>query len=276
MFIGAGVADALDPSRARSDGEERLLVGGEGHRPGTGGDTEQRYERLEAFAREHWDVRSVDYRWSAQDNVTLDGVPYVGPLTPRADRAFMATGFAKWGMTGGTAAALLLADLLLDRESPWARLFLSRAPHAARLRAAARAGERGHGRALRGRPHHQARPQADRGPAAGGGRDRRLGGETVAGYRDERGILVAVSATCTHLGCRVSFNSAERSWDCPCHSSRFATSRSGRVCLTAGADQTDTSAAACRSRGAGAVAARIPSGTAAAVKGGLPRADTAT
>ena len=61
------------------DGEELLLVGGEGHRTGTGGDTEERYRRLEAFAREHWDVRSVDYRWSAQDNTTVDGLPFVGP-----------------------------------------------------------------------------------------------------------------------------------------------------------------------------------------------------
>ena len=62
--------------------EELLIVGGEGHKPGTGGDTEERYARLEAFAREHWDVRSVDYRWSAQDNTTDDGLPFVGRLTP--------------------------------------------------------------------------------------------------------------------------------------------------------------------------------------------------
>ena len=95
------------------DGEELLLVGGEGHRVGASIDTEERYGGLEAFAREHWDVRSVDYRWSSQDNFTLDGAPYVGELTPRSDRALMATGFAKWGITGGTAAAQLLADLVL-------------------------------------------------------------------------------------------------------------------------------------------------------------------
>ena len=67
------------------DGEELLLVGGEGHRTGTGGDTEERYRALERFAREHWDVESVEYRWSAQDNTTVDGVPYVGRLTPRDD-----------------------------------------------------------------------------------------------------------------------------------------------------------------------------------------------
>ncbi|HET6551893.1 MAG TPA: FAD-binding oxidoreductase, partial [Solirubrobacter sp.] len=122
MFISAD-----GPTRSvravRVGRSERLLVGGEGHRTGTGGDTEQRYQRLEAFAREHWDVRSVDYRWSAQDPITVDGLPYIGRLTPFEPRMLMATGFAKWGITNGTAAALLISDLVLGRENPYARLF---------------------------------------------------------------------------------------------------------------------------------------------------------
>jgi Rieske Fe-S protein len=169
-------------------------------------------------------VRSVDYRWSAQDNSTVDGVPYVGALTPRADRVFMATGFAKWGMTGGTAAAQLLTDLLLGRENASAGLF---DPNRLRLRASvprlvkenAQAGLRFVGDRLTKRGE---RPIEDL--HAGEGDIVRLGDETVAGYRDERGELIAVSATCTHLGCRVNWNTAERSWDCPCHGSRFAPS----------------------------------------------------
>jgi Rieske Fe-S protein len=203
------------------DGEELLLVGGEGHRTGTGGDTEERYSRLEAFAREHWDVRSIDYRWSAQDNTTVDQVPYVGPITPRADRVFMATGFAKWGMSGGTAAGLLLCDLLLGYDNPWAGLF---DPNRLTLRASAVrlvkenavAGLRFVGDKItkRGsRSIEELQPgEAD---------IVRLDGETVAAYCDDNGVLSAVSPTCTHLGCQVSWNRAERSWDCPCHGSRF-------------------------------------------------------
>ena len=98
-------------------------MGGEGHRTGQGGDTELRYEALERFAREHWDVRSVEYRWSAQDNVTIHGVPYVGRVLPHSDTLLMATGFAKWGLTGGTAAAMILSDRILGRDNAWAGLF---------------------------------------------------------------------------------------------------------------------------------------------------------
>ena len=105
MFI-SGDSPTRSVRAVPVDGEELLLVGGEGHRTGEGGDTEERYRALERFAREHWDVQAVEYRWSAQDNTTLDGLPYAGPLTPLNRRVLMATGFAKWGITNGTAAAM--------------------------------------------------------------------------------------------------------------------------------------------------------------------------
>ena len=203
-------------------GEELLLVGGEGHKTGWGGDTEQRYRALEAFAREHWDVRSVEYRWSAQDNMTIDTLPYVGRLTPRSTGVFMATGFAKWGLTGGTAAALLLCDLVLGRANPWAELFdpyrIKPLPAALKfVEENAQVGLRFVGDRItkRGtRSIDELRP--------GEGDIVRHNGEKVAGHRREDGSLVAVSTRCTHLGCQLNFNTAERSWDCPCHGSRFA------------------------------------------------------
>jgi glycine/D-amino acid oxidase-like deaminating enzyme/nitrite reductase/ring-hydroxylating ferredoxin subunit len=204
------------------DGEELLLVGGEGHKPGTGGDTEERYRRLEEFARQHWDVASVDYRWSAQDNTTIDTVPYVGRLTPFSKRVFMATGFAKWGMTGGTAAALILSDLLLGRENAWAELFdpnrFKPLASASKLvKENAEAGLHFFGDRLRNRGTRSIEDLQ-----LGEGDIVRLEGQKVAAYRDETGKVTAVSPTCTHLGCLVNFNNAEKSWDCPCHGSRFA------------------------------------------------------
>jgi glycine/D-amino acid oxidase-like deaminating enzyme len=181
MFI-SGDSPTRSVRAVPLDGEELLLVGGEGHRPGSGGDTRERYATLERFAREHWDVESVEYRWSAQDNTTIDSLPYAGPMSPRTDRVLMATGFAKWGMTGGTAAAMILA------------------------------GDRARKRGDRPIEHL----------APGEGDIVRLYGEKVAGYRDDDGALIAVSPVCSHLGCQVNWNTAERSWDCPCHGSRFA------------------------------------------------------
>ncbi len=221
MFISAG-----SPTRSVRavpvGGEELLLVGGEGHRTGQGGDTEQRYAALERFAREHWDVESVEYRWSSQDNMTLDSVPYVGPVRPREDRVLMATGFAKWGMTGGTAAAMMLADRLLGRENAWGELFNPNRVKAARASLSrfveenAQVGVRFFGDRLTKRGE---RPIEDLAP--GEGDIVRLAGEKVAGYRDDDGTLTAVSPVCSHLGCQVNWNRAERSWDCPCHGSRF-------------------------------------------------------
>jgi glycine/D-amino acid oxidase-like deaminating enzyme/nitrite reductase/ring-hydroxylating ferredoxin subunit len=210
------------PMGGRNSDDELLMVGGEGHKTGTESDTELRYERLEAFAREHWDVRSVEHRWSAQDPITLDQLPYVGQLTPRNDEVLMATGFAKWGMTGGTAAALLLADLALGRPAMWADLFdpnrLTVRQSLPRLvKENAQVAARFVGDRLR---HADKRPLENLRPGEGAIVEH--DGEQVAAARDEDGTLHAVSARCTHLGCLVSWNNAERSWDCPCHGSRFA------------------------------------------------------
>ncbi len=203
-------------------GEELLLVGGEGHRTGTGGDTEERYRALEAFAREHWDVSSVDYRWSAQDNITLDRLPYAGPIRPREDRVLMATGFAKWGMTGGTAAAHVLADRLLDRDNPAAALFdpnrlNARASIPTFLKENTEVGLHFFGDRLT-KPGRRSLDDLE----PGEGDIVRHEGEKVAAYRDAGGAVTAVSPTCTHLGCQLNFNRAEKSWDCPCHGSRFS------------------------------------------------------
>jgi len=221
MFLSAG-----SPTRSVRavpvKGHDMLLVGGEGHKPGTGGDTERHYAALERFAREHWSVQAVEWRWSTQDNTTVDSLPYIGSMTPRSDRVLMATGFNKWGMTNGTVAGLLLADLLNDRPNDWADLF---DPNRFKPRAAARklvsenaqAGLRFIGDRITKRG---SRDLDDLEPGEG---DITLHkGEKVAGHRRDDGSLVAVSPVCTHLGCQVSWNSAERSWDCPCHGSRFA------------------------------------------------------
>ena len=142
-------------------------------------------------------------------------------MTPFDDRVLMATGFAKWGMTGGTAAAQLLTDLVLGRENPYAALF---DPNRLNLRASAPsscARTRGR-RALRRRPRQAPRTPADRRPAPGEGDIVRHGGEKVAAYRDEDGTLDAVSPSAPTSAARSTSTAPSARWDCPCHGSRFA------------------------------------------------------
>ncbi len=105
------------------DGSSYVLTGGEGHRATETGDAAVRYRRLEAFARERLGAGETSFRWSTQDVMPLDGLPYVGTLSPTAAHLHVITGLRKWGLTNGTAGALILADTLSGRHNPWAAVF---------------------------------------------------------------------------------------------------------------------------------------------------------
>jgi glycine/D-amino acid oxidase-like deaminating enzyme/nitrite reductase/ring-hydroxylating ferredoxin subunit len=207
------------PKRSLRSAGELLIVGGESHEPGSSEARPERFQRLEEFAREHWEVERVTHRWSAQDPTPYDDLPVIGPYMPSESRLFVASGFMKWGLTSGTFAGTILSALLTDGSHPWAeafdprRLTLRRLPSLAKhnLKAA---------QLLTGRlrPAEAASPvEVPRGEA----RVVRRGLGKSGYFRDEDGVLHGVSLRCTHLGCLLKFNDAERSWDCPCHGSRF-------------------------------------------------------
>jgi glycine/D-amino acid oxidase-like deaminating enzyme/nitrite reductase/ring-hydroxylating ferredoxin subunit len=202
------------------DGQRLLIVTGEHFKPGADG-VEDRWQRLAAWTREHFKVDALAYHWAAQDNVTADHVPYVGPLHHGAKHVYVAAGFNAWGMTSGVMAGQLLAALIDGAEPPWADVYDPRRIH---LKAEAGAflkanlAVAGHFLGDRLRSSHLDSPDE---LAAGSGAVMRVNGERCAVYRDTAGGLHAVAATCTHLGCTVAFNDAEHSWDCPCHGSRF-------------------------------------------------------
>jgi glycine/D-amino acid oxidase-like deaminating enzyme/nitrite reductase/ring-hydroxylating ferredoxin subunit len=221
MYISAGQPTRSIRSHPLPDGEI-LIVGGEGHKTGQGGDTAERYRALERFAREHWDVESVEYQWASQDNVAVDHVPYIGKFAPLSRRLYVATGFQKWGLAQGVAAAMILEDAILGRDNPWADLYdPGRMKPLASAKDLVKENANVAGRFIGDRVTKRGRRDAAE-LAPGEGDIADLGGQKVAAFRDEDGVLHAVSPVCTHLGCQLNWNSGDRSWDCPCHGSRFS------------------------------------------------------
>jgi glycine/D-amino acid oxidase-like deaminating enzyme/nitrite reductase/ring-hydroxylating ferredoxin subunit len=202
-------------------GERVLLVAGESHSVGEKNDTEACYRRLVDWATARFGLKEVQYRWSAQDWYSADKVPLIGPISPGSRRISTATGFGGWGMAPGIAASRILADRILETKNPWASLY---SPRRAKLAAAPKLVEENTKVAIRRTADMLPLPAGSvKDLAPGEGDVVRYHGKKVAAYRDPAGHVHAVSAKCTHLGCDVEWNGAERSWDCPCHGSRFGT-----------------------------------------------------
>lgn len=219
MFIGVG--DGYRSIRTTPSPEGTLLIiGGEGHKTGSITETEEPYLKLESYIRERFGVESVKYRWSSHDMKSMDQLPYVGKLTPASNHIYVATGFSLWGMSNGTMSGMLLTDLVLENPNPWANLydatrvtpFLS----AESLKNNLDVGRHWVGDRLKG-----AKEEALSELGKGQGKLVNVDGDQIAAYRDDAGTLHTCSAVCTHLGCIVNWNSAEKTWDCPCHGAQF-------------------------------------------------------
>jgi glycine/D-amino acid oxidase-like deaminating enzyme/nitrite reductase/ring-hydroxylating ferredoxin subunit len=202
------------------DGQRLLIVTGEHFTPGTA-DVTERYERLLTWTRDRFPGVDITHRWAAQDNSTTDGVPFVGPFYPGARHVHVATGFGGWGMSSGIMAGQMLAASLAGDSVPWAHLYDPRRFHPLREAGPMLSLQATVGRHFVGDRIRPSRAGSLDEIAAGSGAVVRRGGALYAVYRDEAGSLHALSARCTHLGCIVHFNDAERAWECPCHGSRF-------------------------------------------------------
>ncbi len=170
MYLGA----EKDGFSFRQSGKY-LLLGGGGHR--TGSKTEG-WEPLYALARQYYPKAAVAAKWAAQDCMTLDGIPYIGPYGRNTPGLYVAAGFNKWGMTGSMLSAMVLSDLVQERESEFADLVSPRRSWQRKQLA-------------------------------------------VNGIESCMNLLRPTVPRCPHLGCALKWNPRERSWDCPCHGSRF-------------------------------------------------------
>ena len=208
------------------DGRALLIVGGEDHKTGQGNELTSRHKRLEAWARERFpDLGSVTHRWAGQVYETLDGLAYLGydpgirQDEARPGRVFIATGDSGMGMTHGTIAGTLLRDLILRRSNPYQALYDPARKPPATARDYAKENLNVLGQYTDWLTGGEIGSPEELDP--GQGAILRRGLKKVAAYRDADGKLHERSATCPHLGCIVRWNEDARSWDCPCHGSRF-------------------------------------------------------
>ena len=215
MAISAG-----NTTRSIRSTDDLLIIGGEGHPSGSSEAQPERFARLEAFAREHWDVAEVTHRWSAQDPIPYDHLPMIGPYRPGSKHLWVSSGYMKWGLTTATFGAQLLADLLAGRENAWADTFTPNRISPRSLPTVAQLGAKFSADLVVDRIKPAEARSADEVPR-GEARVVRDGLGKTGVYRDEQGGVHAVSMRCTHMGCLLRFNAAETSWDCPCHGSRF-------------------------------------------------------
>ncbi|MGW0048537.1 FAD-dependent oxidoreductase [Nocardia cyriacigeorgica] len=203
-----------------SEGQRLLIVTGEKFTPGDG-DVRQRFEALTSWTTQRFPDAEIRYRWAAQDNSTTDHLPFIGRLHPLSSHAYVATGFNSWGMSNGIVAARVLAGRITGEPLPWTDLYDPVRVHPVTeavpfVRAQTKVATHFVGDRLR---TVRTGSVADIAPSTGA--VIRVSGSPCAVYRDEDGVVHAVSATCTHLGCLVALNDAERTWECPCHGSRF-------------------------------------------------------
>lgn len=203
-----------------ADAYDLLIVGGEDHKTGQKDDAGKRFAALERWTRYRFPmVEGIEYRWSGEVMEPIDGLAFIGRNPMDSDNVYIATGDSGNGMTHGTIAGILLTDMILGRKNPWeaiydpSRMTLGALKEFAKenLNVAAQYSDYVTG----GDVESVDEIKKNSGAVISHGLKK------VAVYRDPEGNIHEMSAVCTHLGCIVNWNSLEKSWDCPCHGSRY-------------------------------------------------------
>lgn len=204
------------------DGQRYLIVGGEDHKSGHTENTHYSFIKLESYIRKYYDVETVAFQWSSQYFESVDGLPYIGHLPGNPENILVATGFGGNGITFGTASAIILTDIICNGGSEYKELFN---PNRVKLVAGFENLVKEAtdvvgvfiGRRL-GIKEIEDANELSKGEA----KVIKYEGTSLALYKDETGKLFALNPSCSHLKCVVSWNNVEKSWDCPCHGSRFS------------------------------------------------------
>ena len=210
--------------RTHRDGNGQIyaIAAGTHFKPGHPDEERENLADIERWLTDTFDAGPVEYRWINEDYTPMDGAPFIG-WSSRSDGYLVATGFAAWGISNGTVAAEIIADLATGKENRWLEVFdatrvkpIAGAPDFVKENLSVAAHLIGGYLGSKAKSYDELKP----GEAA----ILKIDGDNVAAFRDEQGALHAVSAVCTHMGCLVGWNDTDRTWDCPCHGSRFTLS----------------------------------------------------
>jgi glycine/D-amino acid oxidase-like deaminating enzyme/nitrite reductase/ring-hydroxylating ferredoxin subunit len=215
--------NAESPGRSirthRSGDRTSAIVAGDSFKPGHPDDEQKSIRDVEAWLAEHFDAGPVEYRWINEDYEAMDQAPYIG-WSSKGDGYLVATGFAAWGISNGTVAGMIIADLVAGRENRWLPVFdASRVKPVAGAKEFAKENLSVAAHLVGG--YLSRKPKDYDALEPGHAAIMKVDGENVAAFKDEQGVVHAVSAVCTHMGCLVGWNATDRTWDCPCHGSRF-------------------------------------------------------
>lgn len=191
-----------------------------GHRVGAKIDLENAYNNLEKVAKELYSDAKVLYKWGTQDCITLDKIPYIGEYSKIMNNIYVGTGYKKWGMTTSNVAARIITDKILGRKNKYEEIFDS-----TRLNPIKNRWE--FGEMLKETTNsliiNKLKIPEDKLESikTGEGKIIELENKKVGVYKDEKGEIFKIKPICAHLGCELSWNNLEKTWDCPCHGSRF-------------------------------------------------------
>lgn len=198
------------------------IAAGTSFKPGHTEESRQHFAELETWFQETFAADEIEYRWVNEDYKSMDSAPFIGWSTSIGRDYLIATGFDSWGITNGTAAGMILAQLAEDKDPdhPWLKIFDSK-----RVKPVAGGAEFVKENTAVGAhlvsgylsPKPKSFAELQKGQAA----VLKIRGKNIAAFRDERGHLHTVSAVCTHMGCILGWNDVDRTWDCPCHGARF-------------------------------------------------------
>lgn len=218
MYINVE-SQTLSFRTAKYDNRELLLIGGSDHKVGENRGIENSYKNLEEVAKSIYPNSKVQYRWSTEDSISLDKVPYIGEFSGILPNMYVATGFKKWGMSTSNVAANIIKDKILGKENEYEEVFKSTRFHPLKNHEELANMIKQTGKSLvfdkLKIPDMELNDlKEDEGKIIG------VNGKKVGVYKKEDKVY-RVNPVCSHLGCELVFNNLEKTWDCPCHGSRF-------------------------------------------------------